>query len=233
MKKIITAVLLMIMGISTVSAQRYGGSVFSERLSSSSSYYGFRFGYNTAMLKFNTEKIGNSSNSGINFGFVAGFPLGESAVIFEPGILYSVKGGKTNDEKNIKTNVTMHTFELPFVLKYDVALPTMADVAIQPFFGGFFDLGMGGKIKAEKGGQREKLKTYSNRFARFDAGLRMGVGMRIDFFYVDLAYDLGLRNLGSDSKAFCNPEAGLYPLYDDFEDSVHSGCFSVNVGINF
>lgn len=245
MKKIITVALLMIMGISTMFAQRLGngrlGGPYSvNRLDTYDMYYGFRIGYNVSNLRFIADDINPSAVSGMNFGIITGFPLGNSSVIFEPGLLYSVKGGKTKSEtknpaSNIRTETYMHGLEIPLVLKYDLALPTMADVSFQPFFGGYFDMGLGGKIKKEdklaanKDDQRAKLKTFSNRFKRFDAGLRMGVGVNIEFFYVELAYDLGLANLGRDTKAFTD----VFPTYDNWEDEVKTGNFSINFGVNF
>lgn len=232
MKKLILAVMLMIMGIGTMSAQRLGGPYHVNRLDTYDLYYGFRLGYNTSSLRFSSTDISTDNVSGMNFGFIAGFPLGNSSVIFEPGLLYSVKGGKAKDHNIIKNEVHMHGIEIPLVLKYDVALPTMSDISIQPFFGGFFDFGMGGTTKKDNGIERKKLKTYSDRFQRFDAGIRMGCGVNIEFFYIELAYDLGIANLGQDSKAFNGPE-GMFPSYNDWDDEVKSGCFSINFGVNF
>lgn len=228
MKKILTALLLMIMSVGTMSAQRLGGQYIPHRLDEYDLYYGFRIGYNASSLRFSTDAISTDGLSGMNLGFIAGFPLGNSSVIFEPGILYTVKGGKVKDQ-TVKSEVRMHQFEIPIVLKYDLTLPTMADMSVQPFFGGFFGFGLGGELKRDNLGDRAKLKTYSDRFKRFDAGLRMGCGLNIEFFYVELAYDLGLANLGNDTKAFCD----VYPSYSDWDDKARSGNFSINFGVNF
>lgn len=230
MKKIISAVLLLMLFAGTSFAQR----LEINRLASYERYYGFRVGYNSASLRFTNDDVSGDATSGLNFGFIMGYPLGETAVVFEPGILYTVKGGKTHDNIR-KSEVHMHGLEVPFVMKYSIEVPASTDVFVQPFFGGFFGLGLGGKIKHEDPSdpvvenRRQKVGTFSNRFKRFDAGLRMGCGVNIDFFYFELAYDLGLANLGQDSKSFQN----LYPKFDSWDDKARTGCLSVGFGVNF
>lgn len=228
MKKIYSLLIVAIMTVSATFAQNLGGPYYPSRLDSYDLYYGFRIGYNASSLHFNTDAIDNNSVSAMNFGFITGIPLGNTSLIFEPGVLYSIKGGKLTD-RTVRSEVRMHEIEFPVVLKYDIPLADMTDLSVQPFFGGFFGFGLGGQIKRDNMGDRKKLDTYSNRFKRFDAGLRMGCGLAIDFFYLELAYDLGLTNLGNDTKAFSE----IYPSYDDWDDKARSGNFSINIGVNF
>lgn len=228
MKKVITVLLFMILGMGSMSAQLLGDQYIPHRLDDYDLYYGFRIGYNASTIRFSTDAISNEGLSGMNLGFIAGFPLGNSSAIFEPGIFYTVKGGKLKD-KSVKSEVRMHEFEIPIVIKYDLTLPTMTDMSVQPFFGGFFGFGLGGELKYDNMGDRHKLKTFSDRYKRFDAGLRMGCGLNIEFFYVELAYDLGLANLGNDSKAFTD----VYPSYSDWDDHARTSNFSINFGVNF
>lgn len=228
MRKIITAFLLLVMSIGTMSAQRFGGPYIPNRLDAYDLYYGFRLGCNTSSIRFSNNAIEENSITAMNFGFIAGFPLGNSSVIFEPGILYSVKGGKLRDT-SVKSEVFMHGIEIPLVLKYDIELPTFSSMSLQPFFGGFFNLGMGGKIKCDNAIEHKKFKTYADRYKRLDAGMRMGCGLNLEFFYLELAYDLGLADLGTDSRAFCD----IYPSFNDWDDKVRTGNLSISFGVNF
>ena len=105
---------------------------------------------------------------------------------------------------------------MPFVLKY--AYNIDRTFSIQPFFGGYVACGVAGKIKNFK--EREAYNSFDgdkdDTFKRFDAGLRMGVGVGIDLFYADLTYDLGLSNIGN----------------DDFDDA-HNSALMLTFGVNF
>lgn len=231
MKKLLTVVLLMIICAGTLFAQRFGGSYYTNHIEAYEHYYGFRFGYNAATLRFSeSDAIDPSSVSAMNFGLVAGYGLGDSDLIFEPGVFYSVKGGKTKSKNQVKTQVFMHDIEVPFVLKYNIELPTGNGLAIQPFFGGFLNMGIAGKTKVDPAHQ--KLKTFTaKRFHRLDSGLRFGCGMNIDFFYVEAAYDLGLVDLGRNTDKFLSLFPGAYD--GGWDDKVRTGCLSINFGINF
>lgn len=237
MKKIFSALLLMVICASSVFAQRLGGSYALRRLDSYENYYGFRIGYNAASLRFSeSDAIDPSSISAMNFGYVAGYGLGDTDLIFEPGVYYTIKGGKTKSKAKVRTQVFMHDIEVPFVLKYNIELPSATGFALQPFFGGFLNMGMSGKTKVEFGNamtlDRQKVKTFtSKRFHRLDAGLRMGCGMAIDFFYIEAAYDLGLVDLGRNTDTFQSLFPGAYD--GGWDDKIRTGCMSINVGVNF
>lgn len=236
MKKLFTAVLLMVICASSVFAQRLGGSYASRRIETYDNYYGFRIGYNAASLRFSEgDAVDPSSVSAMNFGLVAGYGLGDTDLIFEPGVLYSVKGGKTKSKAQVKTMVFMHDIEVPFVLKYNLELPS-GNAALQPFFGGYLNMGIAGKTKVEFGNKvaldRQKVKTFtSKRFHRLDAGLRFGCGLNIDFFYVEAAYDLGLVDLGRNTDKFQSLFPGAYD--GGWDDKVRTGCLSISLGVNF
>ena len=97
MKKIYSLLIVAIMTVSATFAQNLGGPYYPSRLDSYDLYYGFRIGYNASSLHFNTDAIDNTSVSAMNFGFITGIPLGNTSLIFEPGVLYSIKGGKLTD----------------------------------------------------------------------------------------------------------------------------------------
>ena len=166
-------------------------------------YFGFRVG--PAFTTVNSDKPsldGGKMKTGLNVGVAAGFALTDRAPLFlESGIYYVEKGGK-NDKKGLDFTYNLGYVEMPFVLKY--AYNIDRTFSIQPFFGGYVACGVAGKIKDE------------GAFKRFDAGLRMGVGVGIDLFYADLTYDLGLSNIGN----------------DDFDDA-HNSALMLTFGVNF
>lgn len=236
MKKFLSLVML-VMVTMTASAQHWSYAPSHSRLERSldgyDMYCGFRIGYNSSSLRFSeTDAISLSTVPGMNFGMVLGFPLGNSPLIFESGLIYTVKGGKTQSKALAKTKVFMHGFELPLVLKYDIEIASMDGLSIQPLFGAYLNMGLGGRTKYELGTVREKFKTFSHhQFHRLDAGLRMGCGFNIDFFYVEAAYDLGLTDLGRETERFQKLFPGAYD--GGWDDKIRTGSFNLTVGVNF
>ena len=99
------------------------------------------------------------------------------------------------------------------VLKYKYNIDP--HFSLQPFFGGYFALGVGGKIKNFE--QREAQNSFNDdNFRRVDGGLRLGCGVQYDMFYADLTYDIGLANI----------------CHDTFDTS-HNGGLQLNFGVNF
>ncbi len=180
-------------------------------------YFGFRVG--PAFTTVNSDNPfldGGKMKTGLNVGVAAGFVLTDRAPLFlESGIYYVEKGGK-NDKKGLDFTYNLGYVEMPFVLKY--AYNIDRTFSIQPFFGGYVACGVAGKIKDFNGHEAYNSfdDDYEGAFKRFDAGLRMGVGVGIDLFYADLTYDLGLSNIGN----------------DDFDDA-HNSALMLTFGVNF
>ena len=88
---------------------------------------------------------------------------------------------------------------------------------IEPYGGGYFAVGVGGKIKDFA--NREAHSSFSDdadgSFRRCDGGLRFGVGASYDMFYMELGYDLGLANI----------------CHDTFDTS-RNGALLLNFGVN-
>ena len=181
-------------------------------------YVGFRIGPSFTTVNSDNEYLdGSSSKTGLNVGFAAGFALSNQIPLyFESGVYYTEKGGKnTRDDYDFKYN--MNYLEVPFVLKYIYNIDKT--FSIQPFFGGYVAGGIGGKIKDYDYHEAyDSFGDYHDKgaFKRFDGGLRMGVGLGIDMFYMDLTYDLGLSNVG----------------HDDFDETKNSALM-LNFGVNF
>ncbi len=209
-----------------------GAAMMGASIASLDDYTGIRFGYNAATLRTSGfDGINSDVKSGVNVGVVFGWYLGNTPVIIEPGVYYTLKGGKFSDKysdgTDIKTN--MHMFEIPLVFKYEVQFHN-AGVCIHPFFGGFLAFGIGGNVKVSDYYENDKWSdsTFGDGRAglhRTDAGLRMGCGLGVDHFFIELAYDLGLVNLASDDYYYYN--------YDSFDDGIYSNTVSFSLGFNF
>ena len=123
-------------------------------------------------------------------------------------------------EKEAAANATrrksldsLNYIEIPLVLKYKYNIDP--HFSLQPFFGGYFALGVGGKIKNFE--QREAQNSFNDdNFRRVDGGLRLGCGVQYDMVYADLTYDIGLANI----------------CHDTFDTS-HNGGLQLNFGVNF
>jgi len=180
-------------------------------------YVGLRVGPSFATVNSDNSLLdGSSMKTGLNVGLAAGIGLSPRVPLYlESGIYYTEKGGK-NTHGGLDFKYNLGYLEVPLVLKYVHNFDRT--FSIQPFFGGYVAAGVAGKIKDFNG--REAYNSfgddYSAAFKRFDGGLRMGVGLGIDMFYVDLTYDLGLANVGQ----------------DDF-DETKTSTLMLNLGVNF
>lgn len=182
-------------------------------------YYGLRLGMAiTSVSSDNNNLNANGSKTGINLGVAAGFLLSPDAPVYlESGLYYVGKGGNGKNTKNTykdtRFSYNLNYIEVPVLIKYNVELDY--DICLQPLAGGYFAYGVGGKFKNY--GDREIDDSFSdNAFKRFDAGLRIGCGLQYQVIYAELAYEFGLTNI-------CH----------DYFDKAHTGCFYMNIGVNF
>lgn len=219
MKKFIFTLLLSIVSVMPTFAQYSGGSratldFFEDR------YIGVRVGPSFSnILGDGTD--GMSTRVGLNIGAVVGFPLSDSTPLFlESGLMYTEKGYK-NTEAGADVKGTLCYLELPLVFKYAYEIDDK--LALQPFFGGYFSYGLGGKTKDFNATKSDDsfghVINFSDdllSFRRVDAGFRLGVGAQYDLFYMELSYDLGMANIG----------------HDEYK-SVRNGALSINFGVNF
>ena len=162
--------------------------------------------------------------TGLSFGAAVGIQLSNSApVFFETGLTFVQKGGRgyvsmTDEAGNptrAKFTFNLGYLELPLVVKYGFEMDD--HMSFQPFLGGYFALGIGGKIKNFQDKQSYgSFADGGHTFRSFDGGLRFGCGFSYDLAYIELGYDFGLANIGR----------------DDF-DTTHNGCLFLNLGVNF
>lgn len=177
-------------------------------------YYGFRLGVNGGTVNSdNAFYDAGSMKSGLNVGFNADILLTPTTpLFFETGLMYTEKGGKKSSGGS-KMTYSLNYLEVPLVLKYQLKLDN--NIAVTPFLGGYLACGVSGKIKDQNLRLAENSFSSDN-FRRFDGGVRLGCGLMLDLFYVELGYDAGLANISQDSF-----------------DAAHTGTVFANLGINF
>ena len=177
-------------------------------------YYGLRLGMNLSTVSSDDSYLdGGDIQAGLNIGALVGFQLSPQAPVYlESGLFYTEKGGKGKNQGK-KFIYNLNYLEVPVVIKYKFDVD--GDFSVHPFAGGYMAWGIGGRIKNY--GDRETYKTFSDTtFKRFDGGIRLGCGFEYQILYGEMAYDLGIANIG----------------HDDFGSS-KNGCFSINFGVNF
>lgn len=177
-------------------------------------YYGLRLGMNLSTVSSDDSYLdGGDIQAGLNIGALVGFQLSPQAPVYlESGLFYTEKGGKGKNQGK-KFIYNLNYLEVPVVIKYKFDVD--GDFSVHPFAGGYMAWGIGGRIKNY--GDRETYKTFcEDNFKRFDGGIRLGCGFEYQILYGEMAYDLGIANIG----------------HDDFGSS-KNGCFSINLGVNF
>ena len=181
-------------------------------------YFGVRIGPSFSTVNSDDKRLdGGESQTGLNVGALVGVPLSRTVPLYmELGLSYIEKGGKkyyTEGGDRKKMTYDLNYVEVPLTLKY---IHNFDDhFSIQPLFGGYLAVGVGGKMK--NFGNREAQNSFSeDNFERFDGGLRVGCGVAYDLFYFDVSYDIGLANI----------------CHDTFDTS-HNGCLQLNFGVNF
>lgn len=179
-------------------------------------YYGFRIGPAFCTVTGDDARLnGSGMKTGLNIGFVYGKELTDRAPLyFETGLSYIEKGGNGKvDGKKFK--YSLDYLQLPFVAKYVYSIDD--DFSVQPYLGGYFALGIGGKIRDF--GNRDAYSSFGSsddQFQRFDGGLKLGCGFGYDLFYGEIGYEMGLSNI----------------CHDDFDVSSNTA-LTLTVGINF
>lgn len=188
-------------------------------------YVGLRIGPSFSHVSSDDPMLdGSSWKTGLNVGVAVGTRIAYSSPLYlETGLYYTEKGG---DGKaggiGDKFTYDLNYLEIPLILKYRV--PITNDFSLEPYFGGYFAAGVGGKIKDY--GNREAYNSFSSNsydngtFRRCDGGLRFGIGAsfrlsRDTDLYMEVGYDYGLSNI----------------CHDTFDRS-RNGALQLNFGIN-
>ena len=188
-------------------------------------YVGFRVGPAFTHVTSDDPALdGGSWKTGLNVGLAVGTAISYNAPIYlETGLYYTEKGGKGNGGySGGKFTYNLDYLEIPLVFKYKA--PVSNDFTVEPYFGGYFAVGVGGKIKNYN--DRDAYSAFSSNcydngtFQRCDGGLKFGVGAAYTInrdaeLYMELGYDLGLANI----------------CHDTFDKS-KNGALVLNFGVN-
>lgn len=226
MKRITFIIMAFMIAIMPLSAQNYRNSRYynprtghldygHQQKDEGTPYFGFRIGPAFSYVNSDDNRLdGGNWQTGLNVGVVAGIPLSNIQPLYlEAGLSYIEKGGKKKQANGKKMTYDLNYMEIPVVLKYKYNIDP--HLSIQPQVGGYFGVGVGGKIKNFE--EREAQSSFSDdNFKRLDGGLRLGCGVAYDMFYCDLTYDIGLANI----------------CHDTFDTS-HNGSLQLNFGVNF
>lgn len=225
MKRLAFIMMALLLALMPAAAQNYRDSRYYNKQTGhldyrynhnyGSPYYGFRIGPAFTFVNSDDSRLdGGDWQTGLNVGVVAGIPLTDSAPLYlETGLSYIEKGGKKDLPEGKKMTYDLNYLEIPAVLKYKYEVDD--HFSIQPQVGGYFAVGVGGKIKNFAERKAESSFKDAN-FRRFDGGIRIGCGIGYDMFYADLTYDIGLANI----------------CHDSFDKS-RNGALQLNFGVNF
>lgn len=176
----------------------------------------------------------NGKNAGESFGdetdMIVGFHVGGVADItfaesfyFQPGLLFSTKGSKSETENSGVTTTTttnVSWLEIPLNLGYRIdAGGAKINLGVGPYVG----FGLGGKIKAEAAGIEIETDVEfgdddNSTLRGFDYGVNIGAGVEFSNFAINAQYGLGLANL--------RPKG-------DSDNSAKNGVIGISVGYFF
>ena len=182
--------------------------------------WGVRLGMNVSKMRFSGEgeedykgKVGFQLGAACNFAVSRRLPL-----YLESGLYLINKGGKLKED-GYKDKYKLWYLEIPVLMSYHIEIK---DFSVQPFFGLYYALGIGGKNKFEYEGEKEDYDVFGktdgeyNGLKRSDFGFRMGCGVEYSNLYLSLGYDAGLTNISQ---------------YDD--EKCKNGSFLISLGYNF
>ncbi len=207
MKKRISLIAVMVLGTIFSQAQQKtshtGGTSF-----------GLRAGVNFQNINGkdeNDEKLKNDMLIGFNIGVNAEIPVGID-FYFQPGLLYTIKGAKSEDVVN--TTIKISYLEIPLNFLYK---PMLGKGHLLLGFGPYVAFGIGGKATYEGGGSSlsEKIKFQKTvkssdpddvvYIRPMDAGANMLVGYefgnRVSF---QLNTQLGLTKINPEDEGSSN-----------------------------
>lgn len=191
------------------------------------SYFGLRFGLNIPTVRY--QGTGGTAQTDphprYHLGLVYGNKLGNGLPFFlESGLMYTEKGTEIKETEDYGVRkTTLRYLEIPIVLKYKIDM-NADDFTVQPFFGGYLAVGVGGEVKDYTG--RTKYSPFGDdRYKRFDAGLKVGCGIAFQNFYFSMGYDIGLFNIAGKDYADYH--------YDNFDGRIRTGNFTMTVGVDF
>ncbi len=229
MKKFMVMAALLLMGVSTVSAQRFG-EMFGKNKKGDVTF-GVRAGVNFSDLtfKYNDIVYDYEARTGFQLGGIVDIPLFNGFYI-QPGLFVTSRGATLDSGENHETVAS------PIYLAVPVLASFRGDVCdwcnLQFNVGPYLGVGLGGRYKFKHAGEPTvkhdffgsnpktgdfEIDDYVGDNSRFDMGFSFGVGATfIKHWYVGFQYDLGLVDIDKSTGA-----------------KVHNGNFAIQVGYNF
>jgi len=200
MKKFLVAIVAVLFAAPSFAQYSSGGFSLSE----STVYYGARVGLNVGWISGDVDGYG--AKAGMNIGGVLGLRVSDATPVFlESGLYFAMQGAK--DGKN---EINLNYLEIPLLIKYGVQVTD--DIALLPYLGPTFGLGIAGKIKPGSTGSF----SSDGGFNRPDVGIKLGCGAEYNKLYLETGLKFGVTN-----------------ILDDDNDAAHNGAWYLNFGVNF
>lgn len=182
MKKLLSFLVIAIIGINSVKAQTLSGEVVA--------------GLNIADVSELDSRIGFHVGVVGSYGFSNEF----NGAYANAGALISLKGGQLDYGSILKANLDAYYLEIPIHIGYKHSLSE--NFAIFGEFGPYIGIGLFGKSKIESKGESISVDTFSEDggVKRFDMGLGFKLGVEINkHIPISVGYDFGLANINNDN----------------------------------
>ncbi len=200
MKKFLVAIVAVLFAAPSFAQYSSGGFSLSE----STVYYGARVGLNVGWISGDVDGYG--AKAGMNIGGVLGLRVSDATPVFlESGLSFAMQGAKDG-----KDEINLNYLEIPLLIKYGVQVTD--EIALLPYLGPTFGLGIAGKIKPGSTGSF----SSDGGFNRPDVGIKFGCGAEYNKLYLETGLKFGVTN-----------------ILDDDNDAAHNGAWYLNFGVNF
>jgi hypothetical protein len=164
--------------------------------------FGIKGGVNFANMSISPSE-GTSPNSITGFHIGPVMELGISDNLFlNTGVLYSLKGYKTEDEWEgmvEKDVITFNNLEIPINLALKLSLGEKSKLFVQA--GPYLSYALSGKVKSEWNGEEdtEEIDFDDWGINRVDFGVAFGAGIEFGRIVTSLNYQLGLTDMSDES----------------------------------
>ena len=200
MKKFLVAIVAVLFAAPSFAQYSSGGFSLSE----STVYYGARVGLNVGWISGDVDGYG--AKAGMNIGGVLGLRVSDATPVFlESGLYFAMQGAKDG-----KDEINLNYLEIPLLIKYGVQVTD--EIALLPYLGPTFGLGIAGKIKPGSTGSF----SSDGGFNRPDVGIKFGCGAEYNKLYLETGLKFGVTN-----------------ILDDDNDAAHNCAWNLNFGVNF
>lgn len=233
MKKILFLIAFMAMSAAAVQAQ-------------STTHFGLRVGHNISDVRTTANGAGIGTDVRLSFhgGFALEQEIGRKGVFFETGLYYTSKGacdyGDWWDydyeyDHNRTMRMTLNYIQMPVLFGYTKNVSRR--VALKGFLGGYAAFCTSGKMKQDNlsydvfgsGMKYVELLGGGGNLKRFDAGLRMGLGVELAKHYsLSFGYEQGLYNINGLKRQF---EGGVQTR--GYRATTHNRNYTITLGYNF